>query len=72
MAAMAKSKYSLPSSGHAMKKEELKLKSYFCPHCQGFLMKGDVKKLSMTCPNCQKMIDSEEKDLLENKDENEK
>ena len=35
-------------------------------------MKGDVKKLSMTCPNCQKMIDSDEKDLLENKNENEK
>jgi hypothetical protein len=26
----------------------------------------DVKKLFMTCQNCQEMIDSEEKDLLEN------
>ena len=32
-------------------------------------MKGNVKKLSMACPNCQKMIDADEKDLLESNDE---
>nr|WP_319494405.1 hypothetical protein [uncultured Desulfobacter sp.] len=47
------------------KKSDLKLKIYFCPHCQMPLMKGYVRTLKMECPNCQKMIDSEEKDLLE-------
>jgi len=45
---------------------DVKLKSYFCPHCHRPLMKGNVKRLRMTCPNCQKMIDSDEKDLFEN------
>jgi uncharacterized Zn finger protein (UPF0148 family) len=47
------------------KKSALKLKLYFCPHCQMPLMKGNVRTLKMECPNCQKMIDSDEKDLLE-------
>ena len=43
---------------------DLKLKSYFCPHCNKFLMKGDVKKLNMTCPHCQKLINADEDELL--------
>lgn len=50
---------------------DLKLKSYFCPHCHKFLMKGDVKRLNMTCPNCQKMIDVEESQLLKQDESNE-
>jgi uncharacterized protein YlaI len=42
----------------------VKLKDYFCPHCQKRLMKGDVKRLNMTCPFCQKMIDADEEQLL--------
>jgi len=49
------------------KQGKLELKLYFCPHCQMPLMKGDVRTLKMECPNCQKMIDSDEKDLVENK-----
>ena len=45
-------------------KGDQKLKSYFCPHCQKFLMKGDVKRLNMTCPNCQKLINADEDELL--------
>ena len=47
------------------------LKAYFCPYCQKKLMTGDVRRLSMTCPNCYKMIDADEKDLLENNPEDE-
>ena len=49
-------------------KNNLKLKSYFCPHCQKFLMKGDVKRLNMTCPNCQKLINADEDELLKRVD----
>lgn len=49
-----------------------KFKSYFCPHCQKFLMKGDVRRLKMTCPHCQRLIDADEDELLKinNSDEN--
>ena len=49
-----------------------KLKSYYCPYCQKFLIKGDVKRLNMTCPNCQKLITADEGELLKSEILNER
>jgi len=41
-----------------------KSKSYYYPHCKKLIMKGDVKRLSMTCPNCLELVEADEKELL--------